>query len=206
MSPQPTPVYFWEAEVEIETEQLAFSPQTTEEGRGALAKRIFSADWLKDDKIWFNPSKRLGGWLKSQLPLARSTYAGQMAAVKVFPADGDGEYVAVAEAKELEGGSNPLPMTHQLPKGLPTPFWTYIQVPQERGTGTRTAPTYWYELHKPIRHQVRILSFARGISPDIMKEALGKLGRATGIGDKHSVGKGRFKLIKLKAKQEKLAL
>lgn len=204
--PVASPVFFWEAEVEVETQNLAFSPQTTDQGRGALAKRVFSADWLRDGKVWFNPSKRLSGWLKSQLPLARSSYANQIAAVKVFPANNDGEFVPVADARELIGGQTPLDRAYELPEGLPLPFWTYIQVPQERGTGTRTAPTYWYELHKPVKHQVRIMSFARGITPDIVREALDKLGKATGIGDKHSVGKGRFRLVNFKAKQEKLAL
>lgn len=206
MSPQAIPVYFWEADVEIETEDLAFSPQTQNEGRGALAKRIFIADWLKDGKVWFNPSKRLGGWLKAQLSLVRSTYANQMTAVKVFPIDGASEYMPIADVEELIGGSNPLPFTYQLPKGLPIPFWVYINVPQERGVGTRVAPTYWYELKKSVKHQVRIVSFARGISFEIVREALDKLGKAIGIGDKHSVGKGRFRLLKFEAKQEKLAL
>ena len=51
--PQASPVYFWEADVVVETVNLAFSPQTSDEGRGALAKRIFSADWLRDGKVWF---------------------------------------------------------------------------------------------------------------------------------------------------------
>lgn len=206
MSPQATPVYFWEADVVVETSNLAFSPQTIDEGRGALAKRIFTADWLRDGQVWFSPSKRLGGWLKSQLPLARSTYANQIAAVKVFPPDGDGEYVAVCEVSDLVGGTNPLPIVHQLPEGLPIPFWTYINVPQERGTGKRVAPTYWYELNKTIQHHVKIISFARGITPEIIKEALSKLGIATGIGDKHSIGKGRFKLVSYEFDQTKLNL
>jgi len=206
MSPQMSPVYFWEADVVVETVNLAFSPQTSDEGRGAMAKRIFAADWLRDGKVWFSPSKRLGGWLKSQLPLARSTYANQIAAVKVFPPDGDGEYVPVCDASELVGGINPLTITHQLPDGLPCPFWAYINVPQERGVGTRVAPTYWYELRRSAQHHVKIISFARGITPEVVKEALNRLGVATGIGDKHSVGKGRFKLVSFEAKQEKLNL
>jgi len=204
--PQASPVYFWEADAVIETQNLAFSLQAGKEGRAALAKTIFTADWLRDGKVMFCPSKRLGGWIKAQLPLARSSYASQVAAVKVFPPDGDGEYVSVADIKELIGGSIPLPISHELPKGLPTPFWAYIQVPKEKGSGTRTAPTYWLELSKPIRHHVRIISFARGISPEIIREALDKLGKATGIGDKHSIGKGRFKLVSFEAEQEKLNL
>ena len=204
--PQAQTVYFWEADVIVETDNLAFSPQTSNEGRGALSKRIFSASWLQNDDILFNPSQRLSGWLKSQLPLARSAYANQVAAIKVFPANGDGEFVPIAKAKELKGGTTPLPITYQLPEGLSLPYWTYINVPQERGAGTRSAPTYWYELNKTIQHHVRIISFARGISPEILKEALTKLGRATGIGDKHSIGKGRFKLIKFESIQEKLNL
>jgi hypothetical protein len=171
-----------------------------------LAKLIFTADWLKDDQVWFNPSKRIGGWMKSQLPLVRSTYANQIGAVKVFPANGENEYVPVCKSSELAGGSNPIRDNHELPRGLPLPYWTYIQVPQERGAGTRTAPTYWYELHKTVAHRVRILSFARGITPEIVKEALSKLGIATGIGDKHSVGKGRFELVSFEYTQEKLNL
>lgn len=204
--PVASPVFFWEADVVIETKNLAFSPQTTDEGRGALAKRVFTAAWLMDGKIWFNPSKRLSGWLKLQLPLARSTYAHQIGAVKVFPADNDGEFIPIANVSELIGGTTSLDRNYQLPDGLPIPFWTYIQVPQERGAGTRTAPTYWYELNKLIKHKVRILSFARGISPEIVREALDKLGRVTGIGDKHSIGKGRFRLVEFQSKQEKLAL
>ena len=204
--PQASPVYFWEADVVVETRNLAFSPQTVKEGRGALEKLIINADWLRDGKVWFNPSKRLGGWLKSQLPLARSTYASQIAAVKVFPPEGDGEYVPVCDVSELVGGDIPVVGNHQIAEGLPNPFWAYIQVPQERGAGTRTAPTYWYNLDKPVRHHVKMISFARGITPDIMKEALSRLGVATGIGDKHSVGKGRFKLVSFEAKQERLSL
>lgn len=204
--PQVTPVYFWEAHVTVETQDLAFSPQTGKEGRGALAKTIFTTDWLKDGQVYFNPSKRLGGWLKAQLPLARSTYANQINAVKVFPPDGEGEFVPIADVGDLVGGANPLPFTYDLPKGLPIPFWTYINVPQERGAGTRVAPTFWYELRKPVKHYVKIISFARGISPEIVKESLDKLSKATGIGDKHSIGRGRFKLVSFNAKQEKLAL
>ncbi len=204
--PTASPVYFWEADVVIETVNLAFSPQTATEGRGALAKLIISADWLRDGQVQFNPSKRLGGWIKAQLPLARSTYANQVAAVKVFPPDGDGEFVPVCKVSELKGGIVPIDKPHQLPEGLPTPFWTYIQVPKETGAGTRTAPTYWYEYNQPTQHHVKIISFARGITPEIVKEALSKLGIATGIGDKHSVGKGRFKLVSFDFKQEKLSL
>jgi len=204
--PTASPVYFWEADVVVETVNLAFSPQTATEGRGALAKLIISADWLRDGQVQFNPSKRLGGWIKAQLPLARSTYANQVAAVKVFPPDGDGEFVSVCKASDLKGGIIPIDKPHQLPEGLPTPFWTYIQVPKETGAGTRTAPTYWYEYNKPTQHHVKIISFARGITPEIVKEALSKLGIATGIGDKHSVGKGRFKLVSFEFKQEKLSL
>lgn len=78
MSPQMSPVYFWEADVVVETDNLAFSPQANKEGRGALEKLIINADWLRGDVVMFNPSKRLGGWLKTQLPLARSTYASHL--------------------------------------------------------------------------------------------------------------------------------
>ena len=42
--PVASPVFFWEADVVVETKNLAFSPQTLDEGRGVLAKRVFKAD------------------------------------------------------------------------------------------------------------------------------------------------------------------
>lgn len=204
--PQAAPVYFWEADVTIECQNLAFSLEANDEGRGANKKRIFSASWVRDGKAYIDPSKRLGGWLKKQMPLLRSSYGTQIQAVKVFPAN-EHQFVPVCELKELIGGEIPIPdNNHEFLQPFCNPCWQRIQVPATTGGGTRTTTTYWLEYNKPIQFAVKIISFARSISPEIIKEALTKLGYATGIGDKHSQGYGRFKLVSFKHRQEKMNL
>lgn len=206
--PQMSSVYFWEAEVTIETKDLAFSLEAIDEGRGASKKRIFSASWCRDGKVMFNPSKRLGGWLKKQLPLLRSSYANQVGAIKVYPANNDDEFIKVCDLSELIGGEMLLPdSNYEMKQNLPKqPMWIRINVPKETGTGTRSTTTYWLEYHHPKQFNVRIISFARSIEPKHIEEALSKIGSVTGIGDKFSQGHGRFKLISFKSKQDKLNL
>lgn len=204
--PQAASVYFWEADVTVECRNLAFSLEANDEGRGAMKKRIFSASWVRDGKVVVDPSKRLGGWLKKQMPLLRSTYANQIQAVKVFPSNGQ-QYVPVCELSELTGGDIPIPdANHEFLQKFPNPLWQRIQVAAMTGAGTRTTTTYWLEYQKPVQFSVKIISFARNISPEIIKEALTKLGHATGIGDKHSQGYGRFTLVAFDAKSEKMNL
>ncbi len=206
--PQPSAVYFWEAEVRIETKDLAFSLEAIDEGRGASKKRIFSASWCRDGKVMFSPAKRLGGWLKKQLPLLRSSYANQIGAIKVYPANNDNEYIQVCGVGDLVGGEVPLPDANsEFKQNLPKqPMWQRIQVPKETGAGTRSTTTYWLELHHPKQFNVRIISFARSIEPKHIEEALSKIGYVIGIGDKFSQGFGRFTLVSFKSKQEKLNL
>lgn len=202
--PALAPAYFWEANVELEIQNLAFSLQMKDEGRGATKKRIFLTDWLKDGQIMWNPAQRVAGWLHKQLPLVRSSYRDQVQALKVFPADGK-LWMPIGKATDLTGSDTAPEESFELPKGLPYPMKQFIMVTDAKG-GKRSAPTYWYELNKPITVKVKIISFARGITPDMVQEALSKLGKASGLGDKHSVGYGTFTLKGFEAKQERLAL
>lgn len=199
------PAYFWEAILEAETKNLAFSLQTKDEGIGATKKRIFSADWLKDGQVIFNPSQRFAGWLRKQLPLLRSSYKEQVQAIKVFPADSAGLWQPIAEVKELIGSDNPPEDNMEYPKGLSFPYKQHIVVSDARG-GTRSTTIYWLVLPHPVNLKVRIMSFARSITPEMVEEALRELGKATGIGDKHSQGYGTFEVKDFKAEQKRLKL
>ena len=199
------PAMFWEARVEIETKNLAFSLQTKDEGIGATRKRIFSADWLKDGQVMFNPSQRVAGWLRKQLPLLRSSYKEQVNALKVFPSDGSSLWEPIAEAKDLVGSSKAPEDNMEYPKGLAFPNKQHITVSDTKG-GTRSTTTYWLVLPRPVSIKVRIMSFARSITPEMVEEALRELGKATGIGDKHSQGYGTFEVKSFKAEQKRLKL
>lgn len=201
----PKPAYFWEAKVELEVSNLAFSLQTADEGKGATKKRIFSVDCIKDGQIMFNPSQRVAGWLRKQLPLVRASYKDQVQALKVFPADGDSLWQPIAEVKELIGSSTAPEDNMEYPKQLSYPLKQHIVVSDGRG-GTRSTTTYWLVLPKVVLMAVKIMSFARSITPEMVREALKELGKATGIGDKHSQGYGTFTVKSFKAKQKRLKL
>lgn len=203
--PTAKPAFFWEATAELETKNLAFSLQSKDEGMGANRKRIFSADWMRDGKVYFNPSQRVAGWLRKQLPLVRASYKDQVSALKVFPHDGGGLWEPIADAKELIGTEIQPEDNMEYPKGLSYPYKQHITVSDARG-GTRPTTTYWVVLPRPVLIKVKIMSFARSITPEMVEEALRELGRASGIGDKFSQGFGTFTVKAFKAEQKRLTL
>jgi hypothetical protein len=199
------PAYFWKADVELKINNLAFSLQSRDEGMGSNKKRIFGADWLRDGKVYFNPAQRVKGWFQKNLPLVRSSYQAQVAAIKVFPSDGNGIWVAIAEAKDLQGTNQQPEDNCEYPKGLSYPFKQHITVSDAKG-GTRSTTTYWLTLPAPVNIKVKIMSFARSLEPAMIEEALKEIGVASGLGDKHSQSYGTFELVSFKAEQKRLKL
>jgi len=205
--PKSNPVFFWEADCELEVRNIAFSFQTEDVKRGNIKTRVFHADWLRDGEVIWNPSARLKGWLKAQASVLRPSYTEQIAGgVKAYPADGGYDSISIGKVSELVGGdSPPAPESeYELPKGMPFPHKRFIMVKSERG-GTRSTTTYWVTLPNAITVKLKIVSFARSISPETVKELLEKLGDKVGLGDKYSTGQyGLFRLKKFKAKSERL--
>ncbi len=200
------PVYFWEAEVEILVRNLALSLQAEDRREGARTVRVFRADWLEGRDIYFNPAQRLKGWLKKQTAQLKPSLAEQVKnAVKVYVADGGRDWVKIGTVDDLQGGDKPLmDKDYRLPEPLEgkIPFWQHIQVP-DRG-GTRVATTYWFVLPKEVPLKLKIVSFARGVSPETIRELLEKLGKYTGIGDKHATGQyGLFELRSFEVRKER---
>jgi len=198
------PAYFWEAVVTLQVKDLAFSLQTKDEGMGATKRRVFRADFINDGQVMFNPAQRVSGWLRKQLPLLRSSYREQVQAIKVFSTTG-AIYQNIAKTEELTGTDEKPEDNLDYPKGLSYPFKQHIVVDDGRG-GSRSTTTYWLVLPKPVNVTVQIMSFARSITPEMVEEALRELGRACGLGDKHSQGFGTFKVVSFKAEQKRLGL
>lgn len=205
--PVAKPVYFWEADCELEVSNIAFSLQTEDVKRGNLRVRVLHADWLKDGQVLWNAAARLKGWLKAQAGVLRPSYVEQVAGgVKVYPADGGFDLIPIAKVNELVGSDSPPAPEgeYELPEGCPFPNKRFIMVKSERG-GTRSTTTYWVTLPKTINVRLKIVSFARSISPESVKELMGKLGDKVGLGDKYSSGQyGLFKLKNFKAKSERI--
>ena len=200
------PVYFWEADVEIVVRNLALSLQVEDRREGARTVRVFRADWLEGRDIYFNPAQRLKGWLKKQTAQLKPSLGTQVKdAVKVYPADSERDWIKIATVDDLQGSDKPLlERDYKLPEALEgkTPFWQHIQVPDKGGV--RVATTYWYVLPKEITLRLKIVSFARGVTPEIIEELLRKLGKYTGIGDKHATGQlGLFELKRFEVRKER---
>lgn len=205
--PTARPVFFWEADCELEVKNIAFSLQTEDVKRGNLKVRVFHSDSIDNGSITWNPAARLKGWLKAQAGILRPSYVEQVAGgVKVYPADGGFDSIPIAKISELAGSDTPPAPDgeYELPKGCPFPNKRFIIVKAERG-GTRSTTTYWLTLPKTINVKLKIVSFARSISPESVKELMEKLGSKVGLGDKYSSGQyGLFKLKSFKAKSERI--
>lgn len=197
--------YFWEASAELEIKNLAFSLQTKDEGMGSNRKRIFLADWMRDGKVYFNPSQRVAGWLRKQLSLVRSSFKEQVSAIKVFPSDGGNLWEPIADAKELVGTDIQPEDNMEYPKDLSYPHKQHIVVSDGKG-GTRSTTTYWLVLPSPVLIKVKIMSFARSITSEMVEEALREFGKAAGLGDKYSQGFGVFTVKDFKAEKKRLTL
>ena len=205
--PKANPVYFWEADCELEVRNIAFSLQAEEVKRGNIKTKVFHCDSIQDGQLVWNPSARLKGWLKAQTGVLRPSYGEQISGgMKVYPADGGYDSIPIGKVSELAGVDTPPAPEgeYELPEGCPFPFKRFIIVKAEHG-GTRSTTTYWLTLPKTITVKLKIVSFARSISPETVKELLEKLGDKVGLGDKYSTGQyGLFKLKEFEAKSERL--
>jgi hypothetical protein len=205
--PVAKPVYFWEADCQLEIKHIAFSLQTEDAKRGNLKVRIFHGDWIKDGQVMWNPAARLKGWLKAQAGVLRPSYVEQVAGgIKVYPADGVYDFIPIAKLNELAGSDTPPAPDgeYELPEGCPFPNKRFIIVKAERG-GSRSTTTYWVTLPKSVDVKLKIVSFARSLSPESVKELMEKLGSKVGLGDKYSSGQyGLFELKSFEVKQERL--
>lgn len=188
--PKAEPVFYWEANTQLKVRNIAFSLQAHSVKRGSIKVNVFDADWLEDGQVMWNPAARLKGWLKAQGGLLRPGYAEQIAgSIKVYPADGATDSIAIAKPKELVGSKTP-PAPEgefELPEGLPYPNKRFITVKADRGK-SRSTTIYWFTLPKAIEINLKIVSFARSFSPEIIEGMMRKLGDKVGLGDKYSSG------------------
>lgn len=198
------PVYFWEANVELDVRNIAFQASVGMKGK----TKIINCDYVQDGKIIWNPAQRLKGWIKTNLSVLRPTYGEQaQAGIKVYPTDGNIDRLDIANSSELIGSTSPANLEegadYQLSNGLPYPFHQYVIV--GKGQTTRSVELLWYILPKTIPVSLKICCFARSITPEVIEDLMRKIGHMVGLGDKYSTGQyGLFELKKFEAKQERL--
>lgn len=197
------PVFFWEAEAKVEVKNIAFSLSMKDEREGALPIRRLWSEWVKDSKVLWNPSQRAKGWLKAVTQDIRPSMAIQVqGAIKILPSDG-AEPTVIANVTDLVGADHEpaTDHTYRIQEGLPNPFFRFIM--NQKGM---SIPIYWLVLPGPVEVSLKIYSFARSISPEVVEELMKKLGKVTGWGDMTSRGFGTFELKSFDSQQVRLAI
>jgi len=210
--PQATPVYLWEANVDLEVKNIVFSAggekRKVSDKNGNRDVMFFALDYLRDETVYWNPASRLKGWLKARIHVLRSGLDAEVqGGLKVYPADGGMDRLAIASVTDLIG-SDPPPglkqeINYVLSEGLPYPFHQFAVV-----QGGRSVEMIWYELRKPVDVSLKICSFARTITPEMIEDTLRRLGTKIGISDKHNQGPyGLFEVKKFEVtNKERLGL
>ena len=200
------PIYFWEADVELEVRNIAFSLQSNRERREGKDFQFLRSPWIEveDGIVFWNPAQRFKGWVKEQIGGFKTTYLEPIKqGIKVYPKDGE-DKVKIGEVKDLVGASKMLQTAkgeYRVDPGMPIPFGKFI-APKREG---QAVPIFWYILPGPIEVELRIISFARNIRPGLIKGAAEKLGEKVGMGDMARHGAfGLFKVREFKCNEEEL--
>jgi len=188
------PIYFWKAEVEIETQNIGIKINTF---RGKEGKRDIDIidkihqPWINNNTITLDIGKRLKGWFKE---CEKSTRDLQLQ----YGISISGE--TLIPIGKLKGISyNVEPERIVINDNLPFPI-------QEKfiGDGGRYIVSFYYEIQEPILHKITIFSMARKFPHEVAKEMLELMGNIVGVGDGHGArGTGKFKLLKFELKESK---
>jgi hypothetical protein len=205
----------WEATIKIRVHKIAFStPYDQEVYRGP---RTFNPEWLKeveDDagrkiyKVFWNPGKRLKGWIVEQsatLYGTRSDKSTRMKSGLFVKTIGYEEEVPIANAVDLIGDTRFRPdekgiiecegAKYILGKLPVFPKHEFVKV-RLSSKKTESKASFWVELLNPIDVELRVTCWAKGINPADIKKMLEEIGPNIGLGDKHALGQnGLFDLI-----------
>lgn len=198
------PTYVWEADVELEMQNLNLAVTYDEVKRGGRTIRMLKPhEWMGENGgVYFDPGHRLNGWLKQQALTIRPSLAQVLqygVRCQTMPKAG---LIQVASVKDISSNPNfseKDKLEYYLSDNLKEIGYPYKEVfsIKERGT-TRSVFTFHYVIEKPIEVKVKIRSFARNFMPESAEEMLKKLGSIMGIGDGYAQGFGCFALKSFK--------
>lgn len=188
------PVFFWKANVEIETKDISIKAYTY---RGKEAKRDIDIvdkahqSWINRDNIVIESGRRLKGWFKE---CEKSTRDLQLQ----YGISINGETkIPLYNLRGLP--YNPDEDRLVVKDDLPFPFQEAFC--SDKG---QYVVSYYYEIQEPIIHKVTINSMARKFPSETAKEMLQLMGSVVGIGDGHSAREtGKFKLLSFEVTDSK---
>lgn len=193
----------WRADTELEVKNIAFAVPVMETKKriGRRSVQSVDPDWLREGQIYWDPGKRLRGWIKECFRTVYPSKINQVQyGVKCLTLPEPGEMI-IGTKKDLVGDPK-FPESEKeylVTNGLPYPFIEFIKT--KDGSSIRA---YRYLMSHPITVNVAIYGFARGLNPDIIEELMREIGGINGLGDCHNSGPyGLFEVKKFDVVENK---
>lgn len=199
--------HYWKAKIELEVQNLAFSSVINKTRKGM---RIDSLElsphqsWIKNDDIIFDIGKRVKGWIKEQIKTIKPSLAEKLkysfTGNSILNNNVVFGHIPIAKINQLSGLEVP---EDDILFKLPATFKLYPFRNVFVGENKNYVNQYYYLLETPIKLSTEVFCWTKDFTPDDFKNMLAVFGAGMGIGDLHSQGYGKFKLISFEKTEEK---
>jgi len=198
--------HYWKALVEIEASNIAFSTAIVVHRKGMRIDSIEVAthqSWLKDNNILFDSGKRMKGWIKEQIKTMKPSLADKLRySLSGNSIDGKNTifgHVPIATLDDIEGLQE---FEGDVECKKPDTFKMYPFKNTFVGENKQYVNNYYYLLPKNVHLKAEIFCWTKDFSHKDGKAILETFGSGMGIGDMHSQGFGKFKLLNFNVIQE----
>ena len=185
--------HYWKALVEIEASNIAFSTAIIVHRKGMRIDSIEVAShqsWLNDNNILFDNGKRMKGWVKEQVKTMKPSLSDKLR----YSLSGN----------SINGGNlvfGRVPVADVECK-KPDKFKTFPFKNTFVGENKQYVNNYYYLLPKEIHLKAELFCWTKDFSHKDCKAILETFGSGMGVGDMHSQGFGKFKLLNFNVIQE----
>jgi hypothetical protein len=198
--------HYWKASVEIEASNIAFATAVIVHRKGMRIDSIEIAEhqsWLKDSNILFDSGKRIKGWIKEQVKTMKPSLADKLRYSLSGNSINDNNiifgHVPIGTLDDI-GGLQEFESDVECKK--PDKFETYPFKNTFVGENKQYVNNYYYTLPKQAHLKSEIFCWTKDFSHKDCKTILETFGSGMGIGDMHSQGFGKFKLLNFNVIQE----
>ncbi len=194
--------HYWKAVVEIEANNIAFSTVVNTHRKGMRVDHTELAkdqSWLDNDKVVFDIGKRLKGWVKEQARTMKPSLADKLRYSLAGNSMINDEIVfgpiIIGTIDELSGLTE---SEGDVECKKPDKFKLYPFRNVFVGENKNYVNSYHYTLPKKVRLKAELFCWTKDFNPTDCKQMFEVFGSGMGLGDQHSQGFGKFKLIEFK--------
>lgn len=198
--------HYWKAIVEIEASNIAFSTAILVHRKGMRIDSIEIVEhqsWLKDRNIFIDSGKRIKGWVKEQVRTMKPSLADKLRySLSGNSIDGNNTifgYVSIATLDDIDGLDE---FEGDVECRKPKNFNKYPFKNTFVGENKQYVNNYYYTLPKKVNLKAELFCWTKDFSHKDCKAIIETFGSGMGIGDMHSQGYGKFKLLNFNVTQE----